>query len=413
MTWQIDLTGCSFPEVNNANGLSLTQEVGRLSKINSAGLPEAVAFYAGRIVEGFTQLAAHRLQIKMEPNANLKEKLELLYLFGKLNEGVHSCAQAIRRLGNQARHLEREILGEEEDTIIALLQLWVEWYVHLATYNGKQPLAAFSDWSDKTKLIKVLAQTDSEQIHTLLSSSSQILSDLFSDASTAEFAAERLIDCRSPLASDFTKELLARHKKHIRPVQLRALFFSRNDMPEMAIETLKKVSYHPDAETLGILAGAYKNFWLKTASVDFLRKAREHYAKGVTKYPEDYYLRINLAATAHWQGERHEARINANETLNILSRYGFKINHGDNCSGISYWVVATLAEASLLSDNIKRAIYLYEQAKLIDHTKGRWRRTAQQLGLHLTHIKDSQELTSFAGKPSLEILHSLAESGLG
>jgi hypothetical protein len=377
----------------------LASELNKITKFRNSDAPEIIAFYAGRIVEAMVSLAITKLNLPAG-DGKVSTLLDILSTHGKIDEGTLSIAHAIRRYGNQVRHLERAIHSNEESTIIGLLQLWVEWFERVVFPSSSSTLeSSANQWSDKTDLLRQLTYPKSGALDEHIQKLDQ-REALLTEAALAEFSAERAVDFRSQYADAFTAEVIARFPRSVRAKQMRALYYSRNGNPDGAINILSKfLNNHyrnPDRETFGILGGAYKNKWIETSNAIELSNADKYYKQGADFYPKDYYLRINLAATSLWKGELSQSRSHANSALQSLAESGFVINTGDKCDGFDYWIVATIAEANLLAGKAKRAAYLYEQARNLDSSGGRWNRTMQQLSLHLKYIDDQNTRQNFA-----------------
>lgn len=329
----------------------------------------------------------------------METNLNLLYQWGRIHEGALASGHMLRRLGNQARHMDRAIDVSEEPTIIGLLQLWIEWFICLSSPNQKHGVTekiSFSDWSHLTPLLKMLTLGDPEHFGRELTTDDAI-EVLLADASIACYAGERLIDYRIPLADSFTQRAKSQFPKNRRATQIRALYFSRNGAPLEAVRSLQPLTRCPrqDSETFGILGGAYKNLWISNRDTKHLREAYQQYSEGARYFQSDYYLRINVAATALWLGERNEARAQAYEALQILRKFGFTGDRGGVSEKSTYWVVATLAEANFLAENYAIAFSLYEQTHALDTTGGRWERTVEQLRLHLEKLATPKENIRF------------------
>lgn len=388
--WSIVLLGASEPIEKNAIGQSsLGEQLTKINQLREMGMPEAIVFYAARIVEDLVRQAL--IKYNLQHGDALDVNLNLLYQWGKIDEGSLAVGHMLRRLGNEVRHLERGILVGEEPTIVGLLQIWLEWFVnHFSTHSegSKGPQVFFPDWSVNVPLLRILTRGNSDEITSKLSSEDAV-EVLKSDAAIANFAGERLIDCRSPIADSFTRKVLERFPRSLRTSQIRALYFSRNNNPSQAVYILRPLTKRSrvDSETIGILGGAYKNLWIQTQDADYLKKSHEQYSVGANNFPNDYYLLINVAATALWLGDKHLARGQAYEVVQILSKYGLA---GDKQTQIipSYWAIATLAEAHFLGEQYPKAASLYRQIRLTDTTGGRWARTAEQLRLHIEKLGD-------------------------
>jgi len=384
----------------------LAVELEKIAKFRNSAAPEIIAFYAGRIVESMVASAIKSFNLPIV-DGKVSTSLDILSKHGKIDEGTLSIAHAIRRYGNQVRHLERSIHPDEEGTIIGMLQLWVEWFNDsIFAIKSSTTDSSTNNWADQASLLRNLAYPTNGELDKLIEPIEQ-REALLKEAALAEFAAERTIDFRSKYADEFTEKVISKFPRSIRGRQMRALYFSRNENPDGAINLLTKLLNNqyrqPDRETFGILGGAFKNKWIKTGSSDELANAHRYYLQGTINYPKDYYLRINLAATSLWQGEVNESRSHANSALQSLSELGFILNTGDQCDSFDYWIVATIAEANLLAGKTKRAAYLYEQARQIDSSGGRWNRTLQQLALHLKFIEDQNMRRNLSAIVSLKI----------
>lgn len=367
---------------------TLSVELKKLSKFRSEGVPEVIAFYAGRIVEALSFEAVRLFRIPTR-DGGVKDQIDILQQRNFIDSGTASIAHAIRRYGNQVRHLERAVHPYEEDTIVGLLQIWIEWFDSVV--SNQKLINLEVEWSSKTRILRQLTYPKSDGGQGYLEIEDH-LEAIFAEAALAEFVAERLVDMNSSLAERFTQKAMDVFPKSLRTRQMRALYFSRNHNPDGAIRMLSNWQRRSDKETIGILGGAYKNKWLEFNDSDGLEKAHQLYLNGVELFSTDYYLRVNLAATSLWIGRVAESRAHAHKTLQLLAENGFVVNTGDSCEGLDYWVIATLAEATLLSGKMKRASYLYQQAKNRSYLDGRWERTLQQLTLHLRQLPQGFEM---------------------
>ncbi|WP_201697763.1 tetratricopeptide repeat-containing protein [Paraburkholderia hiiakae] len=364
---------------------TLLDELAKLAKLQTAALPDAVAFFAGRVLEGLAASATQAFQLR--PAETVIENLDALALTGRIDDGILMCAHAIRRLANEARHLERSIGVDEEATIVALLQIWIEWYLSAADGAADAHTADWNDWSSRTPVLRTLAFGARDAI--IAPTTNEALTPLLADASTAAFAGERLIDCRTPAAEAFTRAAIDRYPRNRRVVQVRALHFSRTGHIDQAERLLLPIrNGNPrrlDAETVGILGGAYKNKWMHTRNVKHLQSAWQTYGLSFPGAADSYYLTINVAATALWLGKNGEARSKAQATLELLDQRGIAPTLALE-QHVSYWMTATLAEALLLVGDSWKASMLYSKAKQLDSLGGQWSRTAAHLSLHLDRL---------------------------
>jgi hypothetical protein len=368
-------------------------ELDKVQRLRESCLPEGLAFYAGRVLEASAHEVVARLKFK--PSNKAFDNLELMAATGCVDDGYLACGHALRRIATDARHMLRPIGGDEQDTIIALLQLWIEWLAHFITGQayGETPAQLSTPWSAATEMVRSLVDGSPEQLNNWVDDRGLPDTRLLKDSSTAAFLCERITDARHPAADALTL-MCADKFKSVRFLQLRALYLSRNHRAQEAISyllpTLRR-RFGDDAETLGILGGASKNLWLKDRNLDRLQDARKYYQRTPGDGKSSYYLLINAAATALWLGEEPQARALAYQSQERLKEFGLNSQWAHSPLA-SYWIVATLAEAQLIGRNFKLAKKLYERAKALDHTGGRWTRTQEQLRVHLEFLSDARAL---------------------
>src|SRR6266852_5499431 len=95
---------------------SLKDDLERLDKVVRARAPEAAILYCGRILEALTAAAldAAGLPSTMQVAADL----DTLHAFSLTPTATHYWAHALRRAGNDARHIRRRL--EPRDAELAL-----------------------------------------------------------------------------------------------------------------------------------------------------------------------------------------------------------------------------------------------------------------------------------------------------
>lgn len=375
---------------------TLANELEKIQKLQGQECPDLIALIAGRVVERVIKNAISDTQLFKSGRKAPKETyvmLEMLYLYGEIDDGSRASANTLRLFSNDARHLEDDnrIDIEHEATIVGLLQLFIEWYVCKFSHRpnkDQQIILPGHEWSNNG-ILRRLAIGGVDKFNF----TKDEVEYLLGNSSLAGFAGERLIDCRSDLADDFTNRAFEKyHNSSRRVVEMRALFLSRNGNEKKALafaktnleKVLSKFKYYYDPDSFGILGGVYKNYWLKYSDNESLEKAHEWYCKGSKEFNDNCYLRINVAATALWLGKTKEAVGQAEEVLNQLQYY-----HADH-KILNYWLAATLAEANFLAGNHSIALDLYKQARELDKTVGRWKKTHQQLGIHLNMMGQQQ-----------------------
>lgn len=403
MTWHIDRTALpSAPRLRDYPQFVIEAELDKLNTIREAGLPDAAAFYAGRIVEATCTDIISRLGLrtsKSSSSESLHTTLDLIANSGRIDDGVVACANVIRRIGNHARHMDRPILAGEEPTIIALLQLWVESWIAFVKSNPGATLLQESNWSELTPLMRQLVGGEPDQLASLFDANGACPSGFIDEPTLAGFLAERTVDAVMPQADGLTQELVRRFPKVKRVQQIRALFLSRNARAAEAIKVLEPVvrwRYGDDRETLGILGGAYKNLWIETQDNAHLQRAHSYYRRAPCDGESGYYLLINAAATGLWLGDTAQARAQAYAAEENLKRYGIDETYLLGTDYV-YWLTATLAEAKLLMGKVKPALRLYEHAQRTDRSGGRWKRTCTQLAVHLRYLPAGQRTDEVVG----------------
>lgn len=372
------------------SGTDLANELNKVASVTGRSLPDAVAFYAGRIVEVSVEDSVKRLGYRSADS--VAEHLDLIGMSPRIDDGYLACGNALRRISNHARHMDRPILDDEEATIIAMLQLWLEWYWGFIGQNvmSTEGTSVLRDWSTMTPTMRILVRGNKNELQGLVNSDGSLDSHLFDEATIAAFIGERLTDAQLPAAEAVTQNAVYLFQKDKRLRQVRALFLSRNDRSEDAVFELNRVlrwKYGQDSETLGILGGAYKNLWMKNGVDSHLLEAHRCYASVPQDGKTNYYLLINAAATALWLGRLEDARSCAFQAVEALKKFGVTEKWALSANS-NYWLVATLAEAQLIWGKTKSACNLYARAKAIDKTEGRWMRTCEQLKIHLRFLPD-------------------------
>jgi class 3 adenylate cyclase len=185
--------------------------------------------------------------------------------------------------------------------------------------------------------------------------------------------SEELLRLGEPvMAYDFTLTALENHPGDIRLRQLQALALSRCGVPGRANALLGELrdEGHADEETLGLLARTYKDLWSRAADPAsreaHLRQAHELY---LTAYRSTggIYSGINAASTALWLGRREAASELARE---VRERCLVDLERSGEQKGDTYWVLATMGEAYLLTGELESARQWYARAFAV--AKGRF-----------------------------------------
>ncbi len=166
------------------------------------------------------------------------------------------------------------------------------------------------------------------------------------------------------LSYDIAREGLRVFQDDVRLLQLQALALARTGATQRASTILVglRKKGQDDEETFGILARTHKDLWMIAATEEdrehHLQLSLDNYLKGY-ECSGGYYTGINAASMALVAGQTETARRIANE-VSVLCEEGLS-KEGPN-SPESYWLLATAAEASLVSGDLESARVNYTRA---------------------------------------------------
>ncbi len=166
------------------------------------------------------------------------------------------------------------------------------------------------------------------------------------------------------LAYDIAREGLRVFADDVRLLQLQALALARTGATQRASAILVglREQGQDDEETFGILARTHKDLWMIAGTEEdrdhHLHRSLDNYLKGY-ECSGGYYTGINAASMALVAGETETARRIAGE-VRVLCEEG--LAKGGPNSPESYWLLATAAEAALVSGNLESARINYTQA---------------------------------------------------
>ncbi|MEE2948080.1 MAG: TRAFs-binding domain-containing protein [Verrucomicrobiota bacterium] len=192
------------------------------------------------------------------------------------------------------------------------------------------------------------------------------------------------------LAYDIAHEGLRVFADDVRLLQLQALALARTGATERASAILVglREKGQDDEETFGILGRTHKDLWMIAGTEEdrdhHLRLSLDNYLKGY-ECSGGYYTGINAASMALVTGETETARRIAGE-VRVLCEDG--LLKGGPESPESYWLLATAAEAALVSGDLESARLNYTRATTESHpgaaevsrTRGQARFLLQSLG---------------------------------
>src|SRR5262249_37674811 len=105
---------------------SLAEDLNNLEKVLTLGAVEAAVFYCARILEA---LAARAIEtVGLEASGNVYSDLDSLQQYNLLDTAPRYWAHALRRAGNDARHLLRPLGEPDADLAVLLAERWLEWF---------------------------------------------------------------------------------------------------------------------------------------------------------------------------------------------------------------------------------------------------------------------------------------------
>ena len=196
------------------------------------------------------------------------------------------------------------------------------------------------------------------------------------------------------IAYDILVEGSKHRPRDVRLRQLLGLTLARSGAIDRGNALLRKLHNegHADGETLGILAGTFKDLWADSADPlvghKFLEQAHRVYHRAYQssldrqEVDSAYYNGINAAATALLLGFAEKATKLA-EATDRLCEQALSTHHPN---GDEYWALATQGEAALILGDVSRAARHYRDA--VDSCHGRYADlavTRSQARLLLSH----------------------------
>ncbi len=337
--------------------LDVEEELEVACRAASLGMQEFAAFGAARILEVLAKRATQALRGGAPP-AETHRCLEYLRAARHAGESVLCCAHALRRLGNDVRHVSRPIGPEEGWLGLALLAPVLRW--HSAAVGGGDG----SGLADG--LPPAVADLERAVMETLAAEKGEALARVADALGTrldglvplALIMAERAVDFELwPLAERLLHRLRGVGRARRRAEDLEALMWSRRGRPDKAVALLETACAsgrrYVDAERSGILAGAWKRIWLRDGDGRALKRAARLYLE-TWEHTADVYAGVNAAACALWLGQVRTSRRIAQQTLTSMSLPD-RPNRGVMEAGFYY--VATAAELMLLCGDSRSSLW--------------------------------------------------------
>lgn len=351
---------------------ALAEDLSRLDRIRSQGAPEAEILYASRILETLAAAALDTVGLPTSPNAY--SNLITLAQYGLIPKQINYWAHALRRMGNDARHVLRPI-GEDEGDLAALLaQRWLGWF--FCEFRMGPQLSSLTDdgaplWRSTKPALQDLVDRLSSSAEEGSTEIMEGLGERYSDEmrhfpSLPAVVADMLMDRqRHTQAGVILAVGLAAFPEDPRLRLLKGLHLSRTGELDGALAWLEPLSeeYRQDDEFTGILAGIYKRQWTETRQTERLARSQRAYRDGWRRSRgTNTYLGINAATTAMWMKKYREARQLAGEVEGVIANRIESLQGHDEGTGIlDFWDRATLAEARLLQGQFFAAWATYHR----------------------------------------------------
>ena len=351
----------------------LGPELRRLHAVRDVGATEAIVFYSARVLEALTAdaLAAIRFTASVSVFSNLLT----LEQYSLLRRGTLDAAHALRRLGNEARHIQAELTADHAELGLALTEQVLEWF--FLGLPGKAKLSQLSRDQRGVQLatdttLRVALATAEDLGRTWESDWVELRKQqgrvLLRIAHVPAIIAENWLDRRKiDSAHDLLQDALVVHPNDLRLQQLALLAVSRKGDLQAAFERVERLMARnrDDDETLGIAAGVYKRFWEHDrAATQWLAASHKLYRTGWKQSKEqNTYLGINAATTALWLGQPIESRRLAGDVAQLLSERAQQLRQcGSTEIKTGFWTQVTRAEALLLQRDLTAAAAAYRSA---------------------------------------------------
>jgi len=337
--------------------LDVKEEFDAACRAASLGMQEFAAFGAARILEVLAKRATQALRGRAPP-AETHRCLEYLRAARHAGESVLSCAHALRRLGNDVRHVSRPIGPEEGWLGLALLVPVLRW--HSAAVGGGEGSGLADGLPPAVADLEraVMETVGVEKGEALARVADALGTRLDGLVPLALIMAERAVDFELwPLAERLVYRLRSAGRARRRAEDLEALMWSRRGQPDKAVALLEAACAsgrrHVDAERSGILAGAWKRIWLRDGDEKALKRAARLYLE-TWKHTADIYTGVNAAACALWLGQVRTSQRIAQQTLTSMSLPD-RPNRAVMEAGFYY--VATAAELMLLCGDSRSSLW--------------------------------------------------------
>jgi hypothetical protein len=350
----------------------LRNDLERLIGVRRADAPEAVILYCARILEALSADAIGHLGL--EPSANVFSNLELLEYLNRLDTAARYWAHALRRLGNQIRHIQRCISREEADLAVQFAERWLEWYfcrfshgLRLTSLTQNQAPLGLSLREEEDRLLRLVEELETQPGRAgaeLLDAPAFLQTPILPAAAAEVLLGQK----RGPEALRLLEAALERFPDDVRLRQLMGLHWRRAGALDRALAYLLPLCADSarDEETAGIVAAIRKQQWLDSRDNHvLLADAHRGYGEAWNASGKrNTWLGINAAATALFLGKVTLTRRLAAEVRSTLRDRAARLPstlRGTEFA-FNYWDEVTLAESHLVIGERTAAERLYSEA---------------------------------------------------
>ncbi len=345
---------------------ALAPDLVRLGEVHRTGAVEATILYCARILEGLS--AASVTVLGDAPSDQVFGNLLHLQQLNVVPRATLYWAHALRRLGNETRHLLRRLDAVDAELALLFAERWLEWYFQTFRRGPSLPrIAALEEQGAVPRVDASLRAFTALVEEFAAAEGSPAVPEppalLFRLSPTLPAVlAEALLD-KNREARPLLDRALASFPEDVRLRQLMGLALSRAGELEQALAWLEPLAAGrglQDPETAGILAGVTKRLWDRTKERSWLEKSRGMYREAWKRSASSVpYLGINAAATSLWLGDGVASRRWAAESREVMLTRQRAVARVGEGTTMGVWDRLTLAEALLLSGEIEASRALF------------------------------------------------------
>ena len=374
-------------------GFALQSELDALERVSEIGAHEAVIFHCARVFEVVLRRAVD--DILGERSATIYGSMSRLTEIGLLRGKIQTTLfHALRRLGNEVRHVHRQVVQLDAELALSVASEVLGW--HVARQTGADILHHQLDQKDGlAELFRLLLDLEKQgdDVAPLVqfwrghsqefNYQTPALSTLVIDVLMAHGGEENF-----NTANEFIQASLARFPDDVRLRQLNGWCLRQRSFLDESIAELESLvtPQTTDPESLGLLAGTLKrrwdddDFWTGRAQRKrdaLLKRIADLYRRGwrQSRYTQTY-VGINAAAMALLSGDSSSASRVAQQVLVLFEHRMGKQGVVDGVRWVDYWDQATYAEANLILGHFDVARANYRDAMATHASKANWHQSS-------------------------------------